>query len=52
MYCWQYDVVDSLTNKIMDRYFEDMLPVEELEQLKFIPTISEFVEWIQERPQT
>ena len=27
----------------MDRYFEDMLPAEELEQLKFIPTISEFV---------
>ena len=33
----------------MDRYFDDMLPVEELEQLTFIPTISEFVEWIQEK---
>lgn len=33
----------------MDRYFEDMLPAEGLEQLKFIPTISEFVEWIQEK---
>ena len=33
----------------MERYFEDMLPAEELEQLKFIPTIPEFVEWIQEK---
>ena len=33
----------------MDRYFEDMLPAEELEQLKYIPTIPEFVEWIQEK---
>lgn len=33
----------------MERYFEDMLPAEELEQLKFIPTISEFVTWIEEK---
>lgn len=31
----------------MDRYFENMLPAEELEQLKFIPTIPEFVTWIE-----
>ena len=33
----------------MQRYFEDMLPAEELEQLKFIPTISEFVTWIEQK---
>ncbi len=33
----------------MDRYFENMLPAEELEQLKFIPTISEFVTWIEQK---
>lgn len=36
-------------NFIMQRYFEDMLPAEELEQLKFIPTISEFVVWIEQK---
>ena len=33
----------------MGRYFEDMLPAEELEQLKFIPTIPEFVTWIENK---
>ena len=33
----------------MERYFEDMLPAEELEQLKFIPTIPEFVEWLKQK---
>lgn len=33
----------------MERYFEAMLPAEELEQLKFIPTISEFVEWMEKK---
>ena len=33
----------------MQRYFEDMLPAEELEQLKFIPTIPQFVTWIEEK---
>ena len=33
----------------MQRYFENMLPAEELEQLKFIPTISEFVTWIEQK---
>lgn len=33
----------------MDRYFENMLPAEELEQLKFIPTIPEFVTWIEQK---
>lgn len=36
-------------NHIMQRYFEDMLPVEELRQLKYIPTIAEFVEWIENK---
>ena len=36
-------------NFIMQRYFEDMLPADELEQLKFIPTISEFVVWIEQK---
>ena len=36
-------------NLTMQRYFEDMLPAEELEQLKFIPTISEFVTWIEQK---
>ena len=31
----------------MQKYFEDLLPAEELEQLKYIPTIPEFVEWIE-----
>lgn len=34
---------------IMDRYFEDMLPTEELAQLEFIPTIPEFVTWIEQK---
>lgn len=34
---------------IMNRYFEDMLPAEELEQLKYIPTIPEFVTWIENK---
>ena len=33
----------------MQRYFEDMLPANELEQLKFIPTIPQFVTWIEEK---
>lgn len=33
----------------MNRYFEDMLPAEELEVLKYIPTIPEFVLWIQQK---
>jgi len=33
----------------MERYFEAMLPAEELEQLKFIPTIPEFVEWMEKK---
>ena len=33
----------------MERYFEDMLPAEEVEQLKFIPTIPEFVTWIEKK---
>ena len=33
----------------MDKYFEDMLPAEELEQLKFIPTIPEFMTWIEQK---
>lgn len=30
-------------------YFEKMLPREELEQLNYIPTIPQFVEWIEEK---
>ena len=33
----------------MQKYFEDLLPAEELEQLKYIPTIPEFVEWIESK---
>ncbi len=33
----------------MNSYFEDMLPAEELAQLKYIPTIPEFVTWIEEK---
>jgi Acyl-CoA synthetases (AMP-forming)/AMP-acid ligases II len=33
----------------MERYFENMLPAEELEQLRYIPTVSEFVTWIEEK---
>lgn len=33
----------------MERYFENMLPVEELEQLSYIPTIPEFVSWIESK---
>lgn len=33
----------------MANYFYDMLPEEELAQLRYIPTISEFVEWISEK---
>lgn len=34
---------------MMKRYFEDLLPAEELGQLKYIPTIPEFVEWIENK---
>ena len=34
---------------MMKRYFEDLLPAEELEQLKYIPAIPEFVEWIESK---
>ena len=30
----------------MSNYFYDMLPAEEMQQLSYIPTMSEFVEWI------
>lgn len=33
----------------MENYFESMLPAEELGQLGFIPTIPEFVEWIERK---
>ncbi len=33
----------------MNSYFEDMLPAEELAQLKYIPTIPEFVAWIEDK---
>ena len=33
----------------MERYFENMLPADELAQLHFIPTLSEFVEWIEQK---
>ena len=31
----------------MNNYFEDMLPADELAQVKYIPTIPEFVTWIE-----
>lgn len=33
----------------MGNYFFDMLPKEELEQIKYIPTLPEFVTWIEEK---
>ena len=33
----------------MDNYFENMLPIEEMKQLEFIPTLSEFVGWIEKK---
>lgn len=33
----------------MEKYFENMLPEEELSQLSFIPTIPEFVDWIEKK---
>ena len=33
----------------MGNYFYDMLPKEELEQLKYIPTVPEFVTWIEQK---
>ena len=33
----------------MSSYFPDMLPAEELAQLKYIPTIPEFVTWIEQK---
>lgn len=33
----------------MGHYFYDMIPAEELQQLHYIPTIPEFVEWIGEK---
>ena len=33
----------------MNSYFEDMLPADELAQLKYIPTIPEFVTWIENK---
>lgn len=34
---------------IMNSYFEDMLPAEEQAQLGFIPTIPEFISWIEQK---
>lgn len=31
----------------MKNYFEDMMPADELAQVKYIPTIPEFVTWIE-----
>ena len=36
----------------MTGYFESMLPAEELAQVKYIPTIPEFVNWIEEKWQS
>jgi len=33
----------------MENYFYDMIPAEELKQLPYIPTISEFTQWIEEK---
>ena len=33
----------------MGNYFYDMIPVEELAQLRYIPTVSEFVGWIEQK---
>lgn len=33
----------------MKGYFEDMLPAQELEQLKYIPTIPEYLTWIEDK---
>ena len=33
----------------MSNYFQSMLPAEELAQLKYIPTLPEFVTWIEEK---
>lgn len=33
----------------MSDYFFDMIPAEELEQLHYIPTVPEFVKWIEEK---
>ena len=33
----------------MSDYFQSMLPAEELAQLKYIPTLSEFVTWIEQK---
>ena len=33
----------------MENYFESMIPAEELSQLKYIPTIPEFVTWIEQK---
>ena len=33
----------------MSNYFYDMLPAEEMAQLSYIPTVSEFIEWIEKK---
>ena len=33
----------------MERYFENMLSAEELAQVHYIPTIPEFVTWIEQK---
>ena len=33
----------------MEHYFENMLPADELAQLHYIPTLPEFVEWIEQK---
>jgi len=47
-----YEIIFRFINQIityMNNYFEDMLPADELAQLKYIPTIPEFVTWIEEK---
>mgnify|MGYP005606029263 FL=1 len=33
----------------MSNYFYDLIPKEELEQLSYIPTIPEFLQWIEQK---
>ena len=39
-------IESQITKTMTNNYFESMLPAEELAQLKYIPTLPEFVEWI------
>ena len=48
-YLRYFPYLQPKTKNMMKGYFESMLPAEELSQISYIPTLGEFVEWIDKK---